>query len=115
MNGLIFAILAAILFGVSPLFMKSGVKKTPSYLGAAVWTTVMLIFAIVQVGRTGTVTKLSSLGNIRLLLLVLSGIALGGAIIFLFHDPIQNTHYTSSSCLLKFLLAVTVSDSFCFW
>ena len=85
MNGLIFAILAAILFGVSPLFMKSGVKKTPSYLGAAVWTTVMLLFAIVQVGRTGTVTKLSSLGNIRLLLLVLSGIALGGAIIFLFH------------------------------
>ena len=85
MNGLILAILAAILFGVSPLFMKSGVKKTPSYLGAAVWTTVMLLFAIVQVGRTGTVTKLSSLGNIRLLLLVLSGIALGGAIIFLFH------------------------------
>ena len=85
MNGLILAILAAILFGVSPLFMKSGVKKTPSYLGAAVWTTVMLLFAIVQVGRTGTVTKLSSLGNIRLLLLVLSGIALGGAIIFLSH------------------------------
>lgn len=85
MNGLILAILAAILFGVSPLFMKSGIKKTPAYLGAAVWTTVMLLFAIVQVGRTGTVTKLSSLGNIRLLLLVLSGIALGGAIIFLFH------------------------------
>lgn len=84
MNWLILSIVAAILFGVSPLFMKSGIKKTPAYLGATLWTTVMFIVAIIYASRENVTTSLSSLGNLRLLFLALSGISLGGAIIFMF-------------------------------
>lgn len=84
MNWLVFAIIAAILFGVSPLFMKSGMRKTNPYVGATVWATALLIAALIVAAKNHAIGSLDGMGGLRLLFLLLSGISLGGCIIFLF-------------------------------
>lgn len=84
MNWLVLAIVAAILFGVSPLFMKSGIRKTSAYVGATVWSTVMMIVAIITVAREHSASSLSNFSPLRLLFLLLAGAALGATILFLF-------------------------------
>lgn len=75
MNWLLYAILGAVLAGTSPIFAKSGMRKSNDYLAAALRGTFLYFSALYIVNLTGTGTRLSQLGRTTLLYLLFSGIA----------------------------------------
>ncbi|MBQ8039214.1 MAG: EamA family transporter, partial [Lachnospiraceae bacterium] len=77
MSWLLYAILGVVLAGVSPVFAKSGMRKSNTHLAAAIRGTVLFIAAWVMVKIAGQSMSLSSLGQTTFLYLIFSGIATG--------------------------------------
>lgn len=77
MNWLLYAILGAVLAGASPLFAKSGMRKSNSHLAAALRGTFLFLGAWMMVNQTGSGMQLSGIGSNTFLYLIFSGIATG--------------------------------------
>ena len=77
MNWLVYAILGAVLAGVSPVFAKSGLHKSNAYLAAALRGTFLFLGAWFMVNRTGTEMAFSGIGSNTWMYLIFSGIATG--------------------------------------
>ena len=77
MNWLLYAILGAVLAGLSPVLAKSGMHKSNSHLAAALRGTFLFLSAWYMVNLTGTNLPLSTLGQNTFLYLIFSGIATG--------------------------------------
>ncbi len=77
MNWLLYAILGAVLAGASPVFAKSGMRKSNSHLAAALRGTLLFAGALFMVNQTGSGMSLSAIGSNTFLYLIFSGIATG--------------------------------------
>lgn len=77
MNWLLYAILGAVLAGLSPVLAKSGMHKSNAHLAAALRGTCLLLGAWFMVNRTGSALSLTGLGYTPFLYLLFSGIATG--------------------------------------
>ena len=77
MNWLLYAILGAVLAGTSPVFAKSGMRKSNSHLAAALRGTCLFLGAWFMVGQSGTGVNLFAIGSKTFLYLIFSGIATG--------------------------------------
>lgn len=77
MNWLLYAILGAIFAGISPVFAKSGMRKSNSHLAAALRGTFLFLSAWFMVKITGTGLSLSGIGYTSFLYLIFSGLATG--------------------------------------
>lgn len=77
MNWLLYAILGAVLAGVSPVLAKSGMHKSNSHLAAALRGTFLFFGAWFMVNLTGSGMQVSAIGQTSFLYLVFSGIATG--------------------------------------
>lgn len=77
MNWLLYAILGVVLAGASPVFAKSGMRKSNANLAAALRGTMLFLAAWFMVGVTGSGVSLSSLGQTTFIYLIFSGIATG--------------------------------------
>lgn len=77
MSWLLYAILGAVLAGASPVFAKSGMRKSNTYLAAAIRGTLLFIAAWVMVKITGQNMSLAGLGRTTFIYLIFSGIATG--------------------------------------
>ena len=77
MNWLLYAILGAVLAGASPVFAKSGMRKSNSHLAAALRGTLLFIGALFMVNETGSGMNLSAIGSTTFMYLIFSGIATG--------------------------------------
>ncbi|MBQ8625590.1 MAG: EamA family transporter [Agathobacter sp.] len=77
MNWLLYAILGVVLAGASPVFAKSGMRKSNANLAAALRGTMLFLAAWFMVGVTGSGISLSSLGQTTFIYLIFSGIATG--------------------------------------
>lgn len=77
MNWLLYAILGAVLAGVSPVLAKSGMRKSNSHLAAALRGIFLFLGAWFMVGQTQTEISLGGIGTKAFGYLVLSGIATG--------------------------------------
>lgn len=77
MNWLLYAILGAVLAGLSPVLAKSGMHKSNSHLAAALRGTFLFLSAWFMVNHTGTKMYLSQLGQTTFLYLLFSGVATG--------------------------------------
>ena len=78
MNWLLYAILGVALAGASPVFAKSGMRKSNANLAAALRGTVLFFAAWFMVGITGSGVNLTQLGQKTFLYLMFSGIAMAG-------------------------------------
>ncbi len=74
---IIYACISALLTGLMPSFLKTGAKKAAPALGAALLSTVVLLFAAGIVALEGRAEALLQLKNETLLYLVLSGVLQG--------------------------------------
>ncbi len=77
MNWLVYAILGVVLAGASPLFAKSGMRKSNANLAAALRGTVLFGAAWLMAGITKSAVPLDKLGQTTFLYLIFSGIATG--------------------------------------
>lgn len=77
MNWLLYAILGAVLAGASPVFAKSGMRKSNSHLAAALRGTLLFVGALFMVNETGSGMNLSAIGSTTFMYLIFSGIATG--------------------------------------
>ena len=77
MNWLLYAILGAVLAGTSPVFAKSGMRKSNSHLAAALRGTCLFLGAWFMLGQSGTGVNLFAIGSKTFLYLIFSGIATG--------------------------------------
>ena len=77
MNWLLYAILGAVLAGLSPVLAKSGMHKSNSHLAAALRGTFLFLSAWYMVKLTGTNLSLSTLGQNTFMYLIFSGVATG--------------------------------------
>ena len=77
MNWLLYAILGAVLAGLSPVLAKSGMHKSNSHLAAALRGTFLFLSAWYMVNRTGSGMSLAGLGQNTFLYLIFSGVATG--------------------------------------
>ena len=77
MNWLLYAILGVVLAGASPVFAKSGMRKSNANLAAALRGTILFLAAWFMVGATGSGVSLSTLGQTTFIYLIFSGIATG--------------------------------------
>ncbi len=77
MNWLLYAILGVVFAGASPVFAKSGMRKSNANLAAALRGTMLFLAAWFMAGITGSGISLSSLGQTTFLYLIFSGIATG--------------------------------------
>lgn len=77
MSWLLYAIIGAVLAGLSPVFAKSGMRKSNTHLAAAIRGTVLFIAAWIMVKITGQNQSLASLGRNTFIYLIFAGIATG--------------------------------------
>ena len=77
MNWLVYAVLGVVLAGASPVFAKSGMRKSNANLAAALRGTVLFGVAWVMAGITKSTVSLERLGSKTFLYLVFAGIATG--------------------------------------
>ncbi len=77
MNWLIYAILGVVLAGASPVFAKSGMRKSNAHLAAALRGTVLFFAAWFMLSATGSNISFSQIGQKSFIYLILSGIAIG--------------------------------------
>lgn len=73
-----------LLFGLAAVLAKSALKKNNTNLAAAIWNAVLLIFSLVMIRATSSGQKLTGIDTHSWLFLILSGIALGAALLCLF-------------------------------
>ena len=76
---LIYAIMAAVFAALVGIFTKLGVKDVDADLATGIRTIVVIIFAFIMVGITGTGGGISYISGWTWIFLVLSGLATGGA------------------------------------
>lgn len=77
MNWLIYAILGVVLAGASPVFAKSGMRKSNANLAAALRGTVLFLAAWFMAGITKSGVPLEKLGQTTFLYLIFAGVATG--------------------------------------
>lgn len=77
MNWLLYAILGVVLAGASPVFAKSGMRKSNANLAAALRGTVLFLAAWFMVSVTKSGVSLSQIGQRTFIYLIFSGIATG--------------------------------------
>ena len=77
MNWLLYAILGAVLAGASPVFAKSGMRKSNSHLAAALRGTLLFLGACFMVNQTGSGVNFSGIKSMTWAYLLFSGIATG--------------------------------------
>ncbi len=77
MNWLIYAILGVALAGASPVFAKSGMRKSNANLAAALRGTALFLAALFMASVTGSGVSLSQIGQSTFIYLIFSGIATG--------------------------------------
>ena len=77
MNWLLYAILGAVLAGASPVFAKSGMRKSNSHLAAALRGTLLFCGACFMVNQTGSGVSISGINTTTFAYLLFSGIATG--------------------------------------
>ena len=77
MSWLLYAILGVVLAGASPVFAKSGMRKSNTFLAAAIRGTLLFIAPWFMVRITGQNQSLSALGQTTFIYLIFSGIATG--------------------------------------
>ncbi len=77
MSWLLYAILGVVLAGASPVLAKSGMRKSNTYLAAAIRGTLLFIGAWFMVKITGQNMSLAGLGQTTFIYLIFSGIATG--------------------------------------
>ena len=111
MSWLLYAILGVALAGVSPVFAKSGMRKSNTYLAAAIRGTILLIGAWVMVKATGQNMSLSGLGQTTFIYLIFSGIATGLAWICLLNalrtgEVIRVVPVIEASIILDMLIGI---------
>ena len=70
---------SAFFAGITAILAKVGIKKMDSNLATAIRTIVVLIFAWIMVGVTGSYTPIQNIGTRALVYLTLSGIATGAS------------------------------------
>ncbi len=73
-----------LLFGLAAVLAKSALKKNNTNLAAAMWNAVLLVFSVGMIRITASGQKLTGIDTHSWLFLILSGIALGAALISLF-------------------------------
>lgn len=76
---IVYAVVSALLTGLMPSFLKTGIKKAAPALGAALFSSVVLLFAAGVVAMEARAGEILEIGNEMLLYLVLSG-ALQGVV-----------------------------------
>ena len=108
---LFMAILSAFFAGITSILAKCGIKKTDSDIATAIRTAVVLMFAWVMVGITGSAKTLPAISQKSLLFLLLSGIATGASWICYFKalslgDINKVVPIDKSSTILSVLLAI---------
>ena len=77
MNWLVYAILGVVLAGASPVFAKSGMRKSNANLAAALRGTILFFAAWFMAGITKSGVPLDKLGKTTFLYLIFAGIATG--------------------------------------
>lgn len=77
MNWLLYAVLGVVLAGASPVFAKSGMRKSNANLAAALRGTVLFFAAWFLTGVAGSRVELSQIGQTTAIYLLFSGIATG--------------------------------------
>ena len=105
------AILSAFFAGITSILAKCGIKKTDSDIATAIRTAVVLLFACIMVGITGSAKTLPAISPKSLLFLLLSGIATGASWICYFKalslgDINKVVPIDKSSTILSVLLAM---------
>ena len=79
MTWLLMAILSAVFAGLTSILAKCGIKKTDSDLATALRTLVVLVFSWIMVFVVGSADKITSIDEISLIFLILSGLATGAS------------------------------------
>ena len=77
MNWLVYAILGVVLTGASPVFAKSGMRKSNANLAAALRGTVLFLAAWAMATITKSAVPLEKLGQTTFLYLIFAGVATG--------------------------------------
>lgn len=120
MNWLLYALLGALLAGASPVFAKSGMRKSNSHLAAALRGTFLFIGAWFMVKMTGSGISLSSLGQNTFLYLLFSGLATGMVWICLLRalqsgEVIKAMPVVESSVALNILVGILLFHDVLTW
>ncbi|MBQ2237362.1 MAG: EamA family transporter [Clostridia bacterium] len=111
MTWLLMAILSAVFAGLTSILAKCGIKKTDSDLATALRTLVVLVFSWIMVFVVGSADKITSIDEISLIFLILSGLATGASWICYFKalsmgDVNKVVPIDKSSTILTVLLAI---------
>lgn len=77
MNWLLYAIVGVVLAGASPVFAKSGMRKSNAHLAAALRGTVLFLAAWFMVSITESNVSFSQVGQTSFIYLIFAGIATG--------------------------------------
>lgn len=105
------AILSAFFAGITSILAKCGIKKTDSDIATAIRTAVVLLFACIMVGITGSAKTLPAISPKSLFFLLFSGMATGASWICYFKAlSLGNVNKVvpidKSSTILSVLLAM---------
>lgn len=120
MNWLLYAILGAVLAGLSPVLAKSGMHKSNSHLAAALRGTFLYLSALYMVKLNGTGMNLSALGTTNLWYLLLSGIVTGVVWICLLRalqlgEVVKAVPIVEASVVLNMLVGIFVFHDSITW
>lgn len=77
MNWLLYAVLGVALAGASPVFAKSGMRKSNANLAAALRGTILFVAAWIMASITQSVVPLYKIGQTSFVYLIFSGLAIG--------------------------------------
>lgn len=118
---LIYAFGSALAAGLTAILAKIGMKQISSNLVTALRTLVVLVFAWVMVGVTGSFSQIREISSYSFTFLVLSGIATGASWLCYFKalqigDVNKVTPVDKSSTVLTMLLAfLFLNEEITFW
>ena len=116
-----FALGSAFFAGITSILAKCGIKKTDSDVATAIRTIVVLIFAWLMVGVTGTGYMIAGIGTKTMIFLILSGIATGASWLCYFKalqlgDVNKVVPIDKSSTVLTILLAFLIlGEEITYW
>ena len=107
---ILFAIVSAVLAGLTAILAKCGIRRTDATVATAIRTLVVLLFAWLMVFIVGSQSTLARVSGKTLLFLILSGLATGGSWLCYFKalqlgDINKVTPIDKSSTVLSILLA----------
>ena len=111
MTWLLMAILSAVFAGLTSILAKCGIKKTDSDLATALRTLVVLVFSWIMVFVVGSADKITSIDEISLIFLILSGLATGASWLCYYY-AIQNGVVSVVVPIDKMSILVAVTFSY---